>query len=135
MKSLYSTKSKSQIYSMIKNLTPTLQRSQKIKSKILNRPSLALKNPAISLFLKTPPNSQRHQLFFNLLPQVTKTSLVVLGCTQLIPIRQWTKGWPIDSSTSKHIENLLANLKFLLFSISSIEIFPLVAAQAKKSHW
>ena len=86
----------------------------------------------------------RTQLFFNLLLHSTKTSPIVGGCTQLIHINnndkchnmethwQWIKWWSMDSSSPKHIEHLLATLKFLLSSISSIGIFPLVAAEVRK---
>ena len=46
---------KIQIYAIIKNLTPTIQSSQKVKFELLIEPSLALKNPLISLLPSTPP--------------------------------------------------------------------------------
>ena len=87
------------------------------------------------------PRSQPLLIF---LVQVVNTLLIVRGCTQMIPSKdndkcqspkthlQWIKRWSTDSSFWRHIGHLLANLKFLRLSISSVGTFPLIAAQAEK---
>ena len=46
---------------------------------------------------------------------------------------QWTKRWSTDSSSFTHLGHPLANLKFLLLSISYAGTFPLVATQGQKA--
>ena len=49
---------RSELFTMIENLTPTALSSQEINFEILNRHCLVLKNSALPLLFGAPPNSQ-----------------------------------------------------------------------------
>jgi len=86
---------------MIENLTVIIQSYQELKFEVINSSSLALKIWLSFLVLYEIAEGINFQmcrtLFFNLLLQTTKTSLMFGVCTQLTPIKERDKRHKVET--------------------------------------